>query len=223
MLNICFSYTASVVLKLAGEQNIMSLLDDLSVRHLKTKNYEDRFEKFYSKYGYRMRDREKEIFLTNYQQLIDEINRNDMIRIWYSYASSEYIGMLYICSMITPVKTVYLTNCSEYMEHCIAVFLLEDTDIIRCLQHYIVLNQAELEIYKSEWEQLLLNDGKLRVYDNELITSDAYFDEDIKALLSKNMEPIDINTKIYLKYLTKKGIIVSDGFIYQRIKQLSER
>ena len=64
-----------------------------------------------------------------------KIGNNDTIRIWYSYASSEYIGMLYICSIVSPDKTVYLTNCSEYIDDCISVSLLEDTDIIECLRY----------------------------------------------------------------------------------------
>lgn len=225
MLNICFSSNAAIMLKLAGKQNTVFLLDDLSVGLLKTQNYEHRFEEFYSIYGYRMEDREREkiIFLDNYKQLIDKINHNDTIRIWYSYASSEYIGMLYICSIVSPDKTVYLTNCSEYIDDCIAVSLLEDTDIIECLRYQAALNPDELQIRKNKWEQLLKNDGKLRVYDNKLIASDAYFDDDIKELLNKNMKPLDINSEIYHKYLTKKRIIISDGYIYERARQLSNK
>ena len=58
MLNICFSSNAAIMLKLAGKQNTVFLLDDLSVGFLKTQNYEHRFEEFYSIYGYRMEDRE---------------------------------------------------------------------------------------------------------------------------------------------------------------------
>ena len=37
------------------------------------------------------------------------------------------------------------------------------------------------------------------------------------------MKPLDINSEIYHKYLTKKRIIISDGYIYERAWQLSNK
>ena len=105
MLNICFSSSAYVMIKMIkmeSDQDILFLLDDLSVGHIKNQNYESRFDEFFSMYGYRCQDKQKErnLFLQNYQTLVEEIGRNDVIRIWYSNSSSEYFGMLYLCSII---------------------------------------------------------------------------------------------------------------------------
>ena len=200
----------------------MFLLDDLSVGHINNQNYEGRFEEFFSMYGYRIQDKQKErnLFLQNYQTLIEEIGQNDVVRIWYSNSPSEYFGMLYLCSIIDYTKKVYLTNCSDYVKDCIAVSLLEDYELTKCSQHYKILNQKELQAYKETWEQLVQENSKLRVYENgRIITSEAYYDKDIKELLSKKMSPLNISTEIYLVYLRKR-MLVSDGYIYVRINQL---
>lgn len=44
MLNICFSSSACVQIKMESDQDILFLLDDLSVGHIKNQNYESRFE-----------------------------------------------------------------------------------------------------------------------------------------------------------------------------------
>ena len=128
--------------------------------------------------------------------------------------------MLYLCSIIDYTKKVYLTNCSDYVKDCIAVSLLEDYELTKCSQHYKILNQKELQAYKETWEQLVQENSKLRVYENgRIITSEAYYDKDIKELLSKKMSPLNISTEIYLVYLRKR-MLVSDGYIYVRINQL---
>lgn len=222
MLNICFSSSACVMIKMELDQNTLFLLDDLSVGHINNQNYEGRFEEFFSMYGYRIQDKQKErnLFLQNYQTLIEEIGQNDVVRIWYSNSPSEYFGMLYLCSIIDYTKKVYLTNCSDYVKDCIAVSLLEDYELTKCSQHYKILNQKELQAYKETWEQLVQENSKLRVYENgRIITSEAYYDKDIKELLSKKMSPLNISTEIYLVYL-RKHMLVSDGYIYVRINQL---
>ncbi|WP_054354930.1 DUF1835 domain-containing protein [Enterocloster bolteae] len=222
MLNICFSSSACVMIKMELDQNTLFLLDDLSVGHINNQNYEGRFEEFFSMYGYRIQDKQKErnLFLQNYQTLIEEIGQNDVVRIWYSNSPSEYFGMLYLCSIIDYTKKVYLTNCSDYVKDCIAVSLLEDYELTKCSQHYKILNQKELQAYKETWEQLVQENSKLRVYENgRIITSEAYYDKDIKELLSKKMSPLNISTEIYLVYLRKR-MLVSDGYIYVRINQL---
>ena len=222
MLNICFSSSACVMIKMELDQNTLFLLDDLSVGHINNQNYEARFEEFFSMYGYRIQDKQKErnLFLQNYQTLIEEIGQNDVVRIWYSNSPSEYFGMLYLCSIIDYTKKVYLTNCSDYVKDCIAVSLLEDYELTKCSQHYKILNQKELQAYKETWEQLVQENSKLRVYENgRIITSEAYYDKDIKELLSKKMSPLNISTEIYLVYLRKR-MLVSDGYIYVRINQL---
>ena len=222
MLNICFSSSACVMIKMELDQNTLFLLDDLSVGHINNLNYEGRFEEFFSMYGYRIQDKQKErnLFLQNYKTLIEEIGQNDVVRIWYSNSPSEYFGMLYLCSIIDYTKKVYLTNCSDYVKDCIAVSLLEDYELTKCSQHYKILNQKELQAYKETWEQLVQENSKLRVYENgRIITSEAYYDKDIKELLSKKMSPLNISTEIYLVYLRKR-MLVSDGYIYVRINQL---
>ena len=222
MLNICFSSSACVMIKMELDQNTLFLLDDLSVGHINNQNYEGRFEEFFSMYGYRIQDKQKErnLFLQNYQTLIEEIGQNDVVRIWYSNSPSEYFGMLYLCSIIDYTKKVYLTNCSDYVKDCIAVSLLEDYELTKCSQHYKILNQKELQAYKETWEQLVQENSKLRVYENgRIITSEAYYDKDIKELLSKKMSPLNISTEIYLVYLRKR-MLVSDGYIDVRINQL---
>ena len=225
MLNICFSSSAYVMIKMIkmeSDQDLLCLLDDLSVGHIKNQNYESRFDEFFSMYGYRCQDKQKErnLFLQNYQTLVEEIGRNDVIRIWYSNSSSEYFGMLYLCSIIDYTKKVYLTNCSDYVKDCIAVSLLEDYELATCSQHHKVLNQKELKEYKETWEQLAQENSKLRVYENgRIITSEAYYDKDIKELLSKRMSLLDISTEIYLINLRKR-MLVSDGYIHVRINQL---
>ena len=222
MLNICLSSSACVMIKMELDQNTLFLLDDLSVGHINNQNYEGRFEEFFSMYGYRIQDKQKErnLFLQNYQTLIEEIGQNDVVRIWYSNSPSEYFGMLYLCSIIDYTKKVYLTNCSDYVKDCIAVSLLEDYELTKCSQHYKILNQKELQAYKETWEQLVQENSKLRVYENgRIITSEAYYDKDIKELLSKKMSPLNISTEIYLVYLRKR-MLVSDGYIYVRINQL---
>ena len=222
MLNICFSSSACVMIKMELDQNTLFLLDDLSVGHINNQNYEGRFEEFFSMYGYRIQDKQKErnLFLQNYQTLIEEIGQNDVVRIWYSNSPSEYFGMLYLCSIIDYTKKVYLTNCSDYVKDCIAVSLLEDYELTKCSQHYKILNQKELQAYKETWEQLVQENSKLRVYENgRIITSEAYYDKDIKELLSKKMSPLNISTEIYIVYLRKR-MLVSDGYIYVRINQL---
>ena len=204
MLNICFSSSACVMIKMELDQNTLFLLDDLSVGHINNQNYEGRFEEFFSMYGYRIQDKQKErnLFLQNYQTLIEEIGQNDVVRIWYSNSPSEYFGMLYLCSIIDYTKKVYLTNCSDYVKDCIAVSLLEDYELTKCSQHYKILNQKELQAYKETWEQLVQENSKLRVYENgRIITSEAYYDKDIKELLSKKMSPLNISTEIYLSLI----------------------
>ena len=73
MLNICFSSSACVMIKMELDQNTLFLLDDLSVGHINNQNYEGRFEEFFSMYGYRIQDKQKErnLFLQNYQTLIE--------------------------------------------------------------------------------------------------------------------------------------------------------
>ena len=67
---------------------------------------------------------------------------------------------------------------------------------------------------------MVQENSKLRVYENgRIITSEAYYDKDIKELLSKKMSPLNISTEIYLVYLRKR-MLVSDGYIYVRINQL---
>lgn len=222
MLNICFSSSACVMIKMELDQNTLFLLDDLSVGHIKNQNYESRFEEFFSMYGYRIQDKQKErdLFLQNYQSLVEEIGRNDVVRIWYSNSPSEYFGMLHLCSIVDSAKKVYLTNCSDYVNGCIAVSLLGDYELTKCSQHYKILNQKELQAYKETWEQLVQENSKLRVYENgRIITSEAYYDKDIKELLSKKMSPLNISTEIYLVNLRKR-MLVSDGYIYVRINQL---
>lgn len=49
MLNICFSSSAYVMIKMIkmeSDQDILFLLDDLSVGHIKNQNYESRFDEF---------------------------------------------------------------------------------------------------------------------------------------------------------------------------------
>ena len=56
MLNICFSSSAYVMIKMIkmeSDQDILFLLDDLSVGHIKNQNYESRFDEFFSMYGKR--------------------------------------------------------------------------------------------------------------------------------------------------------------------------
>ena len=67
---------------------------------------------------------------------------------------------------------------------------------------------------------MVQENSKLRVYENgRIITSEAYYDKDIKELLSKRMSLLDISTEIYLINLRKR-MLVSDGYIHVRINQL---
>ena len=62
MLNICFSSSAYVMIKMIkmeSDQDILFLLDDLSVGHIKNQNYESRFDEFFSMYGYRCQDKQR--------------------------------------------------------------------------------------------------------------------------------------------------------------------
>lgn len=137
--------------KMKSDQDILFLLDDLSVGYTKDQDYESRFDELFSMYDYRCQDkqRKRNLFLQNYQALVEEIGRDDVIRIWYSNFSSECFGMLYLCSIIDYTKKVYLANCPDYVKGYTVVSLLEDYELATCSQHYKVLNQREPEEYKE--------------------------------------------------------------------------
>lgn len=152
---------------------------------------------------------DKSKFVKNYNETIDTICNSDDIRIWTSNSPYEYIGTCF-ASHLLKGRMQEIKVCSSSLVETLYGYssaYLSDDQIEYLADHTQTLNVDE---YSNKWDRLVKEDKNLRIIiDHEPVSvSEDIFDEEIRDLLSNNVESPAITLSILDSYAEKyKGVI----------------
>lgn len=157
--------------------------------------------------------------MKNYKKL-EEI-KTDKIRIWYSSQDSEDTCTLYFLVSRFYEKDIEISVCDTADAHHYSLTSHSDKDIKNIISKTRVLSIEEKKKYKSIWENLVLENGDLRIIENEMIKSVpfSYLDSIILDILKKHDSMRYWSLVGELISLKPNGLY-SDIFFIDRIEEM---
>lgn len=119
----------------------------------------------------------------------------DKIRIWSSHLDcNDYCLLLFMCNYFDD-KNISVVFSEEYNQYTTTLGNLNTNEINELLKREHILKKSEVDQYKKEWKQIVLENTELRFMINGLVKSVSidYFDD---AILNRLEQLGEVN--IYL-------------------------